>query len=54
VQALKAFGEGRITPKVIMQIRGQFDPVLRQRILRDTKTATGWFTLPFRKLPKRV
>ncbi len=42
VQALKAFGEGRITPQVITRIRGQFDPALRQRILLDTKTATGW------------
>jgi hypothetical protein len=42
VQALKAFGESRITPRVIMQIRKQFDTALRQRILLDAKTATGW------------
>lgn len=42
VQALKAFGEDRITPKIISQIRKQFDPALRQRVLLDTKTATGW------------
>src|ERR1700728_3720392 len=42
VQALKEFGEGRITPKAITQIRRQFDSALRQRILLDTKTATGW------------
>lgn len=42
VHALKAFGEERITPKVITQIRRQFDSALRQRILLDTKTATGW------------
>jgi hypothetical protein len=42
VQALKAFGEDRITPKVLAQIRKQLNPALRQRILRDTKTATGW------------
>ena len=42
VQALKAFGEGKITPKIISQLRKQFDPALRKRILLDTKTATGW------------
>lgn len=42
VQALKAFGESRITPRIISQIRKQFDPALLQRIRLDTKTATGW------------
>jgi len=41
-QALRAFGEERISPKVIAHIRKQFDPALRRRILLDTKTATGW------------
>lgn len=42
VQALKAHGENRITPKIIASIRKRFDPALRKRILLDTKTATGW------------
>jgi hypothetical protein len=42
VQALKEFGERRITPEIIMQLRQKFDPSLRQRILQDTRTATGW------------
>jgi hypothetical protein len=42
VQALKAYGERRITPKLIAQIRGKFDAALRKKILHDTKTATGW------------
>ena len=42
VEALKAFGENRITPNVISALRRQFDPSLRKRILRDTRTATGW------------
>ena len=42
VQALKAYGENRITPKIIALVRKKFDPALRQRILLDTKTATGW------------
>ena len=42
VQALKAFGEDRIAPKILDQIRKRFDRARWQRILVDTKTATGW------------
>ena len=42
VQALKAFGEGRITPKTISRIRKKFKPAIRQKMLLDTRTATGW------------
>lgn len=52
VQALKAFGEGRITPKIIAQIRRQFDPHLRQRILLDTRTATGWVYAVIQEIAK--
>jgi hypothetical protein len=54
VQALRAFGEGRITPKVITQIRRQFDSALRQRILLDTKTATGWVYAAIQEIAKEV
>jgi len=52
VQALKAFGEERITPKIITQIRGKFEPALRQRILLDTKTATGWVYAAIQEIAK--
>jgi hypothetical protein len=52
VQALKAFGEGRITPKIIKQIRGQFDSAARQRILHDTRTATGWVYAAIQEIAK--
>ena len=52
VQALKAFGEDRITPRIISQIRKQFDPALRQRILLDTKTATGWVYAAIQEIAK--
>lgn len=42
VQALKSFGEERIAPDILSQIRQKFDSALRRRILLDTKTATGW------------
>ena len=42
VQALKSFGEERIDSKLISQMRKQFSPAMRQKILLDTKTATGW------------
>ncbi len=53
VQALKTFGEGRITPKIISQIRRKFDPALRQRILLDTKTATGWVYAAIQEIAKK-
>ena len=52
VQALKAFGEDRITPELITQIRMQFDSTLRQRILHDTKTATGWVYAAIQEIAK--
>jgi hypothetical protein len=52
VQALKAFGEDRISPKIITQIRGKFEPALRQRILLDTKTATGWVYAAIQEIAK--
>lgn len=52
VQALKAYGENRITPKIIMRVRKQFTPALRQRILLDTKTATGWVYAAIQEIAK--
>jgi hypothetical protein len=52
VQALRAFGEERITPKVIAHIRKQFDLALRRRILLDTKTATGWIYAAIQEIAK--
>jgi hypothetical protein len=52
VQALKAFGEDRISPTVISQIRKQFKPALRQKILVDTKTATGWVYAAIQRIAK--
>ena len=52
MHALKAFGEERITPQVITQIRRQFDSALRQRILLDTKTATGWVYAAIQEIAK--
>lgn len=42
VQALKPLGPERITPEVVMKIRRQLDPRLHTRVLKDTRTATGW------------
>jgi hypothetical protein len=42
VQALKAYGEPHITPRVIDQIRQKFGSAMRKKILQDTKTARGW------------
>jgi hypothetical protein len=42
VQALKSLGQEPITPEVIARIRNWLDPKLRDKILADTRTATGW------------
>jgi hypothetical protein len=52
VQALKAYGEGRITPKIIVLIRKKLDPKIRERILLDTKTSTGWVYAAIQEIAK--
>jgi len=42
VQALKSLGSQRISPEVVTKIRRQIDPKLYTKVLKDTKTATGW------------
>ena len=54
VQALKAYGENRITRKIIAQVRKKFDRALRQRILVDTKTATGWVYAAIQEIAKEA
>ena len=52
VQALKAFGEDRITPSIIEHVRRQFDQKLRRKILIDTKTSTGWVYAAIQEIAK--
>jgi hypothetical protein len=42
VQALKSLGEENITENTIAEIRKWLNPDLRARVLKDTKTVTGW------------
>ena len=42
VQALKALGQDHVDRKVIETIRRQLEPDTCLRILRDTRTVTGW------------
>ena len=42
VQALKALGCERIDASVIEVLHRWLDPALRERVLSDTRTATGW------------
>jgi len=42
VQGLKSLGAERVTPAIIVAIRQWLDPRLRDRVLGDTQTATGW------------
>ena len=52
VQDLKEVGQDRISPKVIAQVRRQFSPALRKRILLDTKTATEWIYAAIQRIAK--
>lgn len=52
IQALKAFGEDRVTREIISQIQKTFDPAVRQRMLLDTKTATGWVYAVIQEIAK--
>ena len=54
VQALKEYGENRITRKIIEQVRKKFDHTLRKRILVDTKTATGWVYAAIQEIAKEA
>ncbi len=42
VQSLKFLGQKNITPEVIAKLRRTYSPVLRAKVLKDTRTATGW------------
>jgi hypothetical protein len=54
VQALKSFGQDRITPAVIAKIRNWLDPKLRGKILADTNTATGWVYAVIQQICREV
>lgn len=42
VQALKTLGKERITPEILEKIRNQIVLKMCPKILKDTKTVTGW------------
>ena len=54
VQALKSSGQDRVTPDIIAKIRRWLDPKLREKILADTKTATGWVYAAIQQICKEV
>ena len=42
VQAIKALGKERVDQRIVEKTRRQLDPETRKRVLRDTRTVTGW------------
>lgn len=42
VQALKTLGPDRITADTVLKLRRIFDDAMRGKILKDTRTASGW------------
>ena len=54
VQSLKSFGQDRITPQIIGKIRDWLDPALRQKVLSDTRTVTGWVYAAIQEITREV
>lgn len=54
VQALKAFGQERITPEILAKIRRWLNPDLRQKVLTDTRTATGWVYAAIQEITREI
>ena len=52
VQALKAFGKGRLTPEIVAKVRAWLKPELRAKVLADTRTATGWVYKAIREIAR--
>jgi len=50
VHGLKSLGINGITPQVIGAIRNWLDPALRTRVLKDTRTVTGWMYSAIRRI----
>ena len=50
VQALKSLGSDRMKPRIIAKVRRWLDPKLREKILADTSTATGWVYAAIRQI----
>jgi hypothetical protein len=50
VHALKSLGADHIEPRVISQIRRWLAPKLREKILNDTSTVTGWVYAAIREI----
>ena len=50
VQAFKSLGADRITPQIIARVRAWLDPKMRQKVLADTRTATGWVYAAIRQV----
>jgi len=54
VQALKALGQEHVDEKVIDRIRQQFEPDTYDRILKDTRSVTGWIYEIIKRIAKQA
>lgn len=52
VQALKALGKEHVTPEHIARIRSQLAPAHFERILKDTRSSTGWIHEAIRQIAR--
>lgn len=54
VQALKALGHEHVDEKVIDRIRQQLEPDAYVRILKDTRSVTGWIYETIKRIGKEA
>lgn len=54
MEALKSLGPDRITPRHIARVRQWLAPDLREKILADTDTVTGWVYAAIREVCTEV
>ncbi len=50
VQALRSLGSQQISPDTIEKIRKWLNPSMRQKVLKDTRTAVGWIYEAIRQI----
>ena len=50
VQALKSLGQQHVTPEITAKIRAWLEPRLREPVLADAATATGWVYAALRQI----
>lgn len=54
VQAIRAIGQGKITPDILNQLKDSVPAGKKKQILRDTRSVTGWVYEVIQKISQEV